>query len=168
MSSEEAKQYWQRQSEYPFPFTRRRRIHELNYLVPRLEERDARSLLDLGCGDGSLLECLIRLTDIEEFHGYDIAADLLADIDPSVQTQVYDLTDPAPLPAVDATIIGGVIQYVFDDALVENVLSLVASPVVYVRSTCTLQPADEPITRDGYASLYRTLPHTHELISRSL
>ena len=166
MSSEEAKQYWKDQVEYPFPFTKRRRIHELNYLVPRLHKIEGGRLLDLGCGDGSLLECLIRLTDFEEFHGYDIAEDLLARIDPSVKTRVYDLTDPAPLPEVDATIVAGVIQYVFDDEAVERVLALIRSPIVFIRSTCTLEPKDESVSRDGYASLYRTLPHTHEVISR--
>ncbi len=45
------------------------------YLVPRLEKTQGRKrLLDLGCGDGSLLECLLRITDFEQLYGYDIAA----------------------------------------------------------------------------------------------
>ncbi len=167
VSSEDAKRYWKDQAEYPFPFTKLRRIHELNYLLPRLQEVGGKSLLDLGCGDGSLLECLIRLTDFQEFHGYDIAGKLLAEIDPRVTTRVYDLTEPGPLPDVDVTIIAGVIQYVFEDEIVARVLSLVRSPKVFIRSTCSLEREDEHLHKDGYASLYRTLPHTLELISQA-
>ena len=165
MTTETATAYWQSQAEYPFPFTRRRRIHELNYLVPRLERAGGRSLLDLGCGDGSLLECLLRLTDFTEFHGYDVAPELLRGIDPRVRTAVYDIARPGALPVVDATIVAGVIQYVFDDEVVTELLQRVTSPVVWVRSTCTLQSEDERVVRDGYASCYRTLPHTHDLLS---
>jgi SAM-dependent methyltransferase len=166
MTTQTALEYWKRQKIYPFPFTKRRRIHELNYLLPRLEKVQGKRLLDLGCGDGSLLECLLRLTDFEEFHGYDVAKDLLAQIDPRVTTRVYDLSNPGPLPDVDATIIAGVIQYLFDDEIVAKVLSLVTSPIVWIRSTCTLNDTDEPINRDGYVCVYRTLPNTYALITR--
>jgi hypothetical protein len=166
MSTKTATSYWQDQKEYPFPFTKGRRLHELNYLLPRLQSVPGKRLLDLGCGDGSLLECLLRLTDYEEYHGYDVAEDLMAGIDSRVSTKVYDMNDPGPLPEVDVTIIAGVIQYLFDDAAVEKVLSFVTSPVVFIRSTCTLQPENEPVVRDGYASLYRTLPNTHALIAK--
>lgn len=164
MTSAMAKAYWSTKTEYPFPFTKRRRIHELNYLLPRLERANGTRLLDLGCGDGSLLECLLRLTDYSELYGFDISASLLQHIDPRVRTRVYDLTNPEPLPDVDATILAGVIQYLFDDDAVLAVLSRITSPVVWIRSTCTLRPSDEPVERDGYASLYRTLGHTLSLI----
>jgi SAM-dependent methyltransferase len=166
MSTEIASSYWKSQSRYPFDFTRKRRIYELDYLVPRLNGLNPRRLLDLGCGDGSLLECLLRLTDVEEYHGYDIAAELLRDIDPRVRTAVFDISNPGPLPQVDVTIIAGVIQYVFDDAVVSALLSQVTSPVTWIRSTCTLLPETERVVRDGYASCYRTLPETHALIAR--
>lgn len=157
--------YWKSQTQYPFAFTRRRRLHELNYLVPRLARVQGKSLLDLGCGDGSLLECLLRLTDYEEFHGYDVAADLLKAIDPRVRTQVYDITHPGPLPRVDAVIVAGVIQYVFDDEVISRLLQRIDAPVVWIRSTCTLKSRREELNRDGYASCYRTVPETHALIA---
>jgi trans-aconitate methyltransferase len=166
MTTETARDYWKAQKQYPFPFTKRRRIHELNYLIPRLEKVEGNRLLDLGCGDGSLLECLIRLTDFEKFYGYDVAADLLSQIDPTVVTQVYDMNEPGPLPEVDATIVAGVIQYLFDDAAVEKVMSLITSPIVWIRSTCTLKKENEAVVRDGYASNYRTLENTHALLAR--
>ncbi len=166
MTTETATAFWQAQTRYPFPFTRRRRIHELNYLLPRLERTNGRSLLDLGCGDGSLLECLLRLTDFEEFHGYDVATDLLRDIDPRVQTRTFDITRPVALPKVDATIVAGVIQYIFSDEQVSDLFRHIDSPVVWIRSTCTLKAEDEHVVRDDYASNYRTVPNTHALIAR--
>ncbi|MBX3694860.1 MAG: hypothetical protein KF790_06775 [Steroidobacteraceae bacterium] len=166
MSTKVATEFWTSQKRYPFSFTRKRRLHELNYLVPRLEKLGGKRLLDLGCGDGSLLECLLRITDYEELHGYDVAADLLAGIDPRISTRVYDISDPGPLPEVDATIVAGVIQYVFDDDVVDRVLSLVRSPMIWLRSTCTLKPECESVERDDYASKYRTIDETRALIAK--
>lgn len=166
MTTEKATSFWQAQAEYPFPFTRRRRIYELNYLVPRLQRAGGTSLLDLGCGDGSLLECLIRLTDFSEYHGYDVAPELMKGIDPRIRTAVFDIARPGPLPVVDATIVAGVIQYVFDDDVVADLFTRITSPIVWVRSTCSLKAEAEHIVRDGYASCYRTLPQTFGLLSR--
>ena len=167
MSTETATQYWKSQKQYPFAFTRRRRIHELNYLLPRLAATGGKRLLDLGCGDGSLLECLLRTTDFEDFHGCDVAADLLGGIDPRVKTFVYDIAHPGPLPSVDAVIIAGVIQYIFDDEVVAALLQQIDAPIVWVRSTCTLEPQRELVKNEGYASCYRTVPETHALLSRA-
>lgn len=166
MTTETAKAYWKAQASYPFPFTRKRRLYELNYLLPRLELCGGKTLLDLGCGDGSLLECLLRLTDFNRLIGYDVSADLIAGIDPRIETGVFDITDPAELPVVDATIIAGVIQYVFDDAVVSELLRKVTSPILWLRSTCTLEREGERVVRDGYASYYRTVPQTFELLNR--
>lgn len=166
MSTDTAKQYWRSQKVYPFPFTKKRRIYELNYILPRLERVQGRRLLDLGCGDGSLLECLLRLTDFEELYGFDVSEHLLREVNARVKTRVYDMAAPGELPEVDATIIAGVIQYLFDDHVVASVLSRVTSPIVWIRSSCTTKAKDELVERDGYASKYRTLPNTYDLISQ--
>lgn len=166
MSTETASAYWKAQTTYPFAFTRRRRIHELNYLVPRLAKCGGRRLLDLGCGDGSLLECLLRLTDFEELYGVDVSAELMRGIDPRVKTAVFDIANPGELPEVDAVIVAGVIQYVFDDEAVAALFARLGAPIVWVRSTCTLGERRENVERDGYASSYRTVPETHALIAR--
>ncbi len=167
MSTDVASEYWKNQQTYPFPFTNHRRLYELNYLVPKLKALDGKRLLDLGCGHGALLECLIHLTSFEEFYGFDISASLLAKVNPRIRTAVYDFTAPGPLPEVDATIIAGAIQYVFSDDQVARVLALTTSKVVFVRSTCTLKSEDEHVTKDGYASCYRTLPNTLALLGRT-
>ena len=166
MTTETATAFWKSQAQYPFAFTRRRRIHELNYLVPRLEQAGGKRLLDLGCGDGSLLECLLRLTEFEEFYGFDVAEELMRGIDPRIRTAVFDISRPGSLPQVDATIVAGVIQYVFDDAVVDALFSRITSPIVWIRSTCTLMNQAESVVRDGYASKYRTVPETHALLAR--
>lgn len=166
MSTETAKAFWKKQEEYPFAFTRKRRIHELDYLVPKLHRIGGTRLLDVGCGDGSLLECLVHLTDFESFAGCDVAAELLSKISPRIQTFQYDLAEGGPLPEADVTIIAGVIQYVFDDDAVERVLREISSPVVFIRSTCAMKGKDEMVDKDGYSSLYRTIPRTLALLER--
>lgn len=166
MSTDIARNFWKQQVTYPFPFTRRRRIHELNYLVPRLQKLGGKRLLDLGCGDGALLECLVHLVDYDQFFGFDVAEGLLNGIKSGITTAVYDISSPTALPEVDVTVMAGVIQYVFDDSAVTRVLEYITSPRLYVRSTCTLLPEDEEVVNDGYASRYRTVPHTFELLSQ--
>lgn len=166
MSTEKAKQWWKEQREYPFKFTKHRRIFELDYLVPKLRKIEGNRLLDLGCGDGALSECLIHLTGFETIYAFDIAEDLLDRIRPEIVTGTYDLAVGGRLPVVDATIIAGVIQYVFDDQAVERVFKEITSPVVFIRSTCTLKAEDEVVEKDGYVSKYRTIANTDLLISK--
>ena len=64
MSKTVAKEFWTTQTEYPeYGTIKQRRLHELQYIVPKLS---GNKLLDLGCGDGALLNCLVELTNFEE------------------------------------------------------------------------------------------------------
>ena len=63
MSKIVAKEFWTTQTEYPeYGTIKQRRLHELQYIVPKLS---GNTLLDLGCGDGALLNCLVELTDFK-------------------------------------------------------------------------------------------------------
>jgi hypothetical protein len=121
--------------------------------------------LDIGCGDGALLECLLRTTDLKKMYGFDIAPELLDGIDSRIETSVFDIVSSDALPKVDCTIVAGAIQYVFDDNSVRSLFARVQSPVMWVRSTCTLLDSREEVCRSDYASCYRTLTETHSLIS---
>jgi len=164
-----AKKFWESKKKYPkYDNIKQRRFYELNYLIPRLK---GNSLLDLGCGDGALLECLLRLTDLK-LYGYDLSENLLNNIDKKIETKIYDCYNPGPLPKTDITIFASVIVYLFDDKVVDKILSLIKSDTLFIRAPCTLKDKDELINsyseklEEQYAALYRTVPHLFELINR--
>lgn len=156
---DKAKTFWKNQTTYPnYGTIKQRRLHELNYLVPKL--KNVNSLLDLGCGDGALIKCLRELTDIKTYYALDIAENLMSDI-PAI-TQIYDCTDPEPLPMTDFTVFAGVIPFLFNDLEVINVLKEIKSPILYVKCPCSME--ENSISVDTYSeklqadykSLYRT------------
>lgn len=164
-----AREFWRGSSAYPkYPFIKERRLCELNYLVPQI--KDCGSLLDLGCGDGALLNCLVHLTNIKRFYGYDLSAKLLKNVNSRVQTRVFDCYHPTRLPRTDVTIIGALLPYLFDDEVIKRVLELVRSEILYVRAVCTLEKEDKTIQTfskqlgRNYSARYMTLPRTLNLI----
>ena len=86
-------------------------------------------------------------------------------IDSRIRTFEFDISKPCELPKVDATIVAGVIQYVFDDDVVADMLERITSPIVWVRSTCSLDSQGEKVVRDGYASFYRMYRHSCAVIA---
>lgn len=168
--SDVAKQFWKDSQEYPeYGTIKERRLHELNYLVPQLK---GETFLDLGCGDGALLNCLVHLTHFTKYYGFDLSENLLKHVSPLVETRVYDCYKPEPLPETDVTVMAGVLPFLFEDEAADAVLSLIKSPVVFIRTPCTLNKDSEYVNRFSeelkrdYASLYRTLPHVLNLIGR--
>lgn len=155
------KKFWESRVDYPPFASKARRFYETQYLVPQL--RGTSSLLDLGCGDGALLSCLLATTDIQEFHGYDLSKKLLKHVDKRVHTKIYDCLSPTELPKVDVTLMAGLIQYLDEDLDVVRLLDRVQSPTIFVRTTCS--PKDEIIITDSkelgtdYASYYRSITH---------
>lgn len=154
------KKFWQSRVTYPPFASKARRFYELQYLVPQLR---GTSLLDLGCGDGSLLSCLLATTDIEEFYGYDLSKKLLKHVDKRVKTKVYDCLKPTALPKTDITIMAGLIQCMSEDLDVVRLLGVVQSPTIFLRTACSAK--DEIITKyseelkENYASHYRSVTH---------
>lgn len=154
-----AKKFWKNQKKYPeYGTIKKRRLHELNYLVPKLE--GVESLMDLGCGDGALIKCLRELTDIKTYFAYDIATGLMEDI-PAI-TNEYDCTNPEPLPPTDFTVFAGVIPFLFEDEQVYDVLDEINSPVLYVKAPCSMEDEEIYVNTfseklgENYSSLYRT------------
>lgn len=166
-----AKKFWRTRKQYPnYPFVKERRLEEINYLVPKIKDKE--SVIDIGCAEGELLHCLMHLTNIKKFYGYDIASHLLKKVHPSVATKVYDCDKPTKLPKTDVAILGAVLPYLFDDEAVLRMLSVINSDLVFIRMMCTLEDQDQifnaysPNLKGDYAVRYMTLGHTLELIKK--
>jgi trans-aconitate methyltransferase len=164
-----AKQFWQNQEVYPeYGTIKQRRLYELNYLVPKVFNKN--SLLDLGCGDGSLIKCLKELTNIKLFYGYDFSINLLKDI-PAI-TKYYDCYDPKELPETDVTVFSGVIPFIFKDEIIHSNLELIKSDLVYIKAPCSMENQSIFVNdyseklQSKYSSLYRTVPEMINIIKK--
>lgn len=168
-NSEVAKLFWTSQEDYPkYGTIKQRRLYELNYIVPKIFNKN--SLLDLGCGDGSLIKCLKELTDIKLFYGYDFSLNLLRNV-PAI-TKFYDCYFPEELPKTDVTVFSGVIPFLFEDDIVSKNLEKIKSEIVYIKSPCSMENNDIFVNEfseklgKNYSSLYRTVPHMKNLIEK--
>lgn len=169
-----AHNFWKSRIEYPIFADKKRRLHELEYLTKELDKADGKvqSLLDLGCGAGDTLELLYRTVDIPLLVGADYSESLLKLVNPKIKTFVYDLNYPNPLPFFDVIVVGGVIQYIFDDNILKKALKEMADSArtVYFRTACTREANDVLIDKysenleANYASKYRTLDNTLEIL----
>lgn len=170
MSKETSNTFWKNKTKYPNydAFIKQRRLYEINYLLPRLK---GESLLDLGCGNGALLECLLHLTNLK-LYGYDLSENLLKNINPLIETKVYDCYNLEPLPKTDITVFASVIVYLFDDVIIDKVLSLINSNTLFLRAPCTLKDEDELINtfskqlQEKYSARYMIVPHVLNLLDK--
>lgn len=172
MLRETAKNFWTKHNEYPdFGNIKKRRLFELNYLLPKLT--DVNTLLDLGCGDGALLNCIMYLKDFSKLYGYDFSEGLLANVHSSIETKVFDCYNfnKEDLPHVDGVICGGLVQYIFHDDVVIKLLSSLNTKMIYLRSSCTLDDRPHIVNtfsenlNSTYSSIYRPLPDLMKLVS---
>lgn len=164
-----ANNFWKNCSKYPeyAADIKLRRFYELKYLIPKLS---GDSILDLGCGDGALLNCLIFLTNFKRYYGYDLSANLLENLNPMIERSVYDCYDPVTLPKVDVTIFAGVLPYLFEDDIVIKLFSAMRTNTLFLRTTCTLKQESEFINKfseelkENYSAIYRPLSQVLNLI----
>jgi len=173
MSKIIAQNFWINSEKYPdFGNIKQRRLHEINYLVSKLS---GKSILDLGCGDGALLNCLINLIEFDKLYGFDISENLLKNLHSSIESKVFDFYNYSAqeLPEVNDTVLAGSIQYVFDDSVILKLLSDIKTEKIFVRSTCTL--TKERVTVNSfsntlnsqYSCVYRTISEMIELLQDS-
>ena len=164
-----AKRFWEGVIEYPMFGSKQRRLHEVAWLIPKLD--GVETLLDLGCGSGELLELLLRMTDIKKFYGRDLSANLLAKVDKRINTDTYDIYLGGQLPKVDAIILGGVLQYIFEDDIILKLLESLNCKKLFVRSACNseelvINKFSEEMGGE-YSSRYMTLEYLLKLLSHS-
>lgn len=168
-----ASTFWKNSKSYPeYGTIKQRRLYEINYLVPKLR---GETILDLGCGDGALLNCLINLLDFKEVYGYDYSESLLENLHPSVKSRSFDVykDDLTSLPETTETIFAGVLPFVFEDEYVLKVLKSIKSERLFLRTPCTLKDESELVKtysehlKSNYASYYRTIDHVISLMKQT-
>ncbi|MFA5395059.1 MAG: class I SAM-dependent methyltransferase [Methanogenium sp.] len=165
----EPKEFWKKQKKYPeYGTIKERRLYELNYLVPRL--KNTKTILDLGCGDGSLIRCLMELTKIERYYAYDISKNLLRFVPNNTVKKEYDIYSLRNLPKTDVTLMTGVSYCIFEDEVIEKFLKKINSDVLYIRDPLTLKNKRENVRtyskklKSNYAACYRTIPEFIDLL----
>jgi trans-aconitate methyltransferase len=159
------KQLYDRERYPSFPHIKARRLHELNWLVPRLRG-NGRSLIDIGCGDGALVNCLYHLTDLE-LQACDFAETLMQGVNPRIRTFAYDCRQPGALPATDIAVIAGVFPYLFEDSEVAALLDCVRAPLLFVRTPCGNDERVDTFSKDlgaPYKSRYRSIDQVKALL----
>lgn len=164
-----ANKFWTTKKEYPeYGTIKQRRLYELNYLIPKLK---GDSILDLGCGDGALINCLLNLTEFKEYYAYDWAIELMKNIHSSVKTKKYDCNNPKKLPKVDVIIFTGVLPFIFDDETVLKLFEYFDTKEIFLRAPCSLETREvinkySNHLKDYYASVYRTTHEVENLIKK--
>lgn len=159
------KQFYDRDDYPPFPYIKQRRLHELNWLVPRLAGLSG-SLIDIGCGDGALINCLYHLTDLK-LTACDFSVKLMAGVNPRIPTFEYDCRKAGPLPATDVAIIAAVLPYLFDDDEVRGLLRQVSAPLLFLRAPCGNDELIDTFSTDlnaAYRSRYRRVDQVEALL----
>jgi len=168
--------FWSgRPASYPnYGSTKKRRLHEINYVLQQLQSLDGSlgSLVDIGCGTGSTVTCLQELTDISSYYCYDISSGMLSTLDTrslrgaTIHSNIVDLANlPAgfSFPKADVTICFGVFQYLSDE-VVSKLLRNINSRSLLIRDACYMPHEGRQVINTyseqlsaQYACRYRTV-----------
>jgi SAM-dependent methyltransferase len=177
MSYEVTQKFWRGLQKYPnYPHLFERRLVDLSFVLGFAD--GAESILDLGCGDGTLLILLRELSTIKEFHGVDLSETLLGKINArwgdcgSLHLYFTDALILEEFPGTDITTCLGMFPYIFDDQDLYKIISKVRSRTLIVRTPCTLKDEDEYINKfsddlnANYSAVYRTLVFYKTMLSK--
>ena len=165
-----AKQFWTDRDQYPpYDYVEARRLCDIKYIVPRVES--ARSLLDLGCGDGRISLVLSYLTRILKFTLVDFSEHLVdREAISKFDFQCADLSQVRNLPKADVVVCLGLFPYIFNDEDLSGLLGSLNTRGLIVRTPCALNSHNETINKYSealdaqYAAVYRTLKNTVAII----
>jgi hypothetical protein len=161
-----ASNFWKNKNEYPdYPFVKERRKYELDFLLENINP-SAKSLFDMGCGDGSTVILLRELSNIKRFYCHDISDNLMSgdwgERNSEVIKKSVDFNDPLiDLPEADVTICMNMFPYIFDDSILRGILVKIKSDLFLSRVTCEkngrliINKYSEDLG-DYIASVYRT------------
>lgn len=168
-----AKEFWVNQDFYPnYPFVKERRKHEVDMLLKHIPI-NAKSLLDLGCGNGSTTILLRELTYIEDYYCYDISPSMLSKIGPDRDSQVHPFafdvnTDVLDFPAADVSICMNMFPYVFSDERLDEIIKAIKSDIFIVRITCDTERLEiNNFSKDlgkEYSAIYRTFSEYRDVL----
>lgn len=172
-----ARDFWKSHKSYPNYSVDivKRRDYEVEYLLPFLT--NCQTLLDLGCGDGSLVKILSQKTNIQKFYAYELSENLLTnlnqkEVNAELEMKVLNLTkNTYTLPSVDVVVFAGVIPFLFEDSDVLEVITKLETPKLFVRAPCTHKENNELVdtfSKDlnaEYTALYRTKENIQKLLS---
>ena len=167
--------FWKKSEIYPsFGFIKKRRIHEVKYILSKLTSKD-KSILDIGCGDCSLLNILIHLHDFDRVYGYDFSKKLLGNAHHSISTHVFDIYKHKfnLFPYTDVIIIAGLIQCIENDDILINLFNSLKAKKIMLRSACILKGPDILINKyssqlkSRYACKYRSVGSIKKILNKN-
>jgi SAM-dependent methyltransferase len=172
-----AERFWTSIDKYPpYPNVLVRRLIDTNFISDRIQ--GSNSILDIGCGDGSMLLSLREFTDIGKFYGFDISNNLLSILRNKwgsyrkLIVEACNVLEINSFPHTDVTISLGFFPYIFNDSDIEDILDKIKSNIVIIRVPCSVGNDAEVINKysaelnSDYSAIYRTFGKYEELISK--
>jgi len=174
--SAEYSMFWKNRREYPpVIFNYRRRYIDLGKVLKFTS--DAEKILDIGCGEGSLILMLREVSNIKEYYGFDLSVHFIKNLKkkwgdfPGLKTAEYNCGLGGKLPKVDLCVCMGVMLYM-SDIEVEKMLSSVDATKFLCRVPCVLGKDRIEIDKfskefnDRYVATYRTISEYLNLLNK--
>jgi len=174
--SKTAEKFWKSRKEYPpVIYNFQRRYLDLGIILRYIE--GVNSVLDLGCGEGQNSLLLRELTDIKNYHAYDMSKVFIKNLInrwgkyPELEAKIVNFTKTSDLPETDMCICMGVMLYILDDNDLKYMMSNIKSKIFICRVPCNLKSERLEIDKfseeygENYAAVYRTIPEYMSILS---